>query len=86
MGLTQEKAELLHDMNERATAEWTKARDKAVQEGRPLPAPPVPLKPEDLEYPKFIYKEGQSKLVQDAAEHKAAGAGWSEAPPEKKKE
>lgn len=35
---------------------------------------------EKQEYPKMIYKGGESKIVKDADEHKAAGKGWGESP------
>jgi hypothetical protein len=34
------------------------------------------------EFPKHIYKDGQRKLVQNAAEERAAGEGYSESPAE----
>ena len=34
-------------------------------------------------YPKMIYKDGEHKIVQDEAEHKACD-GWSETPQPKK--
>jgi len=37
---------------------------------------------EKIEYPKFLYKDGEAKLVQDADEHEALGADWAESPAE----
>lgn len=33
-----------------------------------------------VEYPKMIYKNGESMIVKDADEHQAAGDGWGESP------
>jgi hypothetical protein len=69
--MTPEKETLMHQMNEHAQKTYEAARQKAVQEGRPLPKEPAVLKPSDIEYPKFLYSGNTPKFVKDAAEHKA---------------
>lgn len=78
--LTPDKDAVLTRLNEDAQREHTKAVEKAFRQGKVAPAAPAPLTPEQVEYPKWLYSGGQSKLVKDKAEHEALGAGWVDSP------
>lgn len=95
MSLTPSKEELLLRLNSKAVADHQDATDKAFSQGKAAPPPPVPLKPEEIEFPKWLHKDwkansqnegfwvpGESKLAKNA-EHMAElqKDGFSDAPP-----
>lgn len=93
MGLTPDKQAVLERLNQEAQAAHREASEKALRAGRAAPPVPVPLKPEDVEFPKWLHKgstqakgashqvPAESKLVHSAEEAKELlASGWSESP------
>lgn len=97
MSLSQSKESVLFKLNERIHAEHAAEAERLARAGRQVPAEPAPLKPEQIEFPKWVYKgwknsakgrghqePAESKLVHSEEELEALGDGWSEEPPSPK--
>jgi len=92
--MTPEKELLLSKMNQESEAEHKEATRKAERMGKALPAAPAPLKPEQIEFPKWVHKgweetenapghheAAESKLAHNAEELAALVAkGFTETP------
>lgn len=96
MGLSPQKEALLTKLNDNATNAHQEAAERAKSVGRPIPPAPVPLKPEDLDFPKYLHKDWKpieggakgyltpkySELASSPEEaEKLAAKGFSEEPP-----
>lgn len=99
MALTPTQEAVLQKLNDKLLSEHEAAKRLADSRGQKHPPAPVPLKPEQVEYPKWLHKDwketdkapghqepGKSVLVHSTDEEKAYVArGFSDAPPSKKK-
>jgi hypothetical protein len=93
--LSPEKQRVLEKLNSQAAADHREAEVKAANAGKPAPAQPVPLRPEQIEFPKWLHKDWaetehapghhapkDSKLAHNEDEAKALEVkGYSEGPP-----